>query len=183
MSQDFAKFCLPRVRRMSSPIFPCLSVCLSHIGNISTYLHYIMVIPYANLIFSVKIWSLQHVSVIIFQYDDHHIIIRWSSYHLEAEKEGTQGNQIWYSCLSFLSNDDDDVMIIMLSYDEHHIITSSFNKRDPTHAISFKRRGLKDIKYDILICHSCHMTIIIQQKRPNICYIFNNNIKEGIKWY
>ena len=52
-----------------------------------------------------------------------------------------------------------------------------------------KGNGHKDIKYGILICHSCHMMIFIlsydddhhKAKRPNICNIFINK-KNYIKY-
>ena len=69
----------------------------------------------------------------------------------QRQSDGTQVDQIWYSEL---------MMIIMLSYDDHNVTTSSWSRKDPTHAIYSKRRGLKDIKYDILVCRSCHMVII-----------------------
>ena len=52
------------------------------------------------------------------------------------------------------------VIIIISSYDDdhHHIL---IKQKDPTHARFLTRRGLKFIKYDILVCYSCHLMIII----------------------
>ena len=36
-----------------------------------------------------------------------------------------------------------------------------------------KRSVLKNIEYDILVCHSCHMMMITKQKRQDMCNIFN----------
>ena len=75
--------------------------------------------------------------IIVSSYDDHHIIIRQKRPYIchILEKDGSQGYQVevWYSGLSFWSY--------------HHLFA--------------KMRGLKVIKYDILVCHSCHMMIII----------------------
>ena len=74
-----------------------------------------------------------------------HILIWWSSYHPTSnmkqkrpitcyifENEGTQGYQIWYSGVSFLSYDDYHIIIWCLSYHHMMIIMLSYKDHQQT---------------------------------------------------
>ena len=112
-----------------------------------------------------RIWSWQHVSVIISSYDDHHIIIWWSSYHHKAEKtlhmlyfriggDFRLSNMILWSVILVIWW---IIMIIILSFDDHHLI---------------------------IWWSSYHPTSNMKQKRPITCYIFENEGTQGYQiWY
>ena len=72
-------------------------------------------------------------------------------------------------------------------YDDHHIIVTQ--KRPYICYIFSKRRGLKVIKYDSLVCHSGHMiiiilsyddhmTIIIKQKRTHAIFFKRRGLND-----
>ena len=86
------------------------------------------------IIMTIIWWSLS------ISYDDRHII--------QPKKGGLK--VIKYDILVCHSC---HMMIIILSYDDHHVIIwrSSSNRKDPTHAIFLKRRGLNNSLSVILV--------------------------------